>query len=367
MDLAEYAIAAIEESVEMVDSSNGGVYEILGELVQIHRKAALSGATEVNDLAKRLFKLEMTTSWVEIDHQDYMATLGDAGLAQFRQEVENAWNEALNPISSSAPQGTDDRLERLMLSFAQSSGDLEQSIRILTRDLSRPDRYLSVAEAYAKAEQTENAISWAERGVKAFPNQCHGHLNAFLITQYRIAGRHDEALAILWNELENLPSLSTYQALQKYASAIDRWGEWRDKAWAFLRKPTAASRSRGWPSRMSEDRSLVVQILLWEGKDEEAWQEAQAGGCTNDLWLELAARREPDHPEDTLAIYRQRVEPLIEQTTGHYDEPVEYLVKVKSLMDRLDRASDFQHYLTLLRGTYKRKRNFTKLLDKTFP
>ena len=57
----------------------------------------------------------------------------------------------------------------------------------------------------------------------------------------------------------------------------------------------------------------VVKALIWEGDAHAAWEEAVAGGCTIPLWMEVAAARAIDHPEDALPIYRQQVERAIDQ------------------------------------------------------
>ena len=46
-----------------------------------------------------------------------------------------------------------------------------------------------------------------------------------------------------------------------------------------------------------------------------------------------------------------------------YEETVKLLQKIRELMGRLDRVTEFEDYLAALRVEYKRKRNFIKLLD----
>jgi uncharacterized Zn finger protein len=46
-----------------------------------------------------------------------------------------------------------------------------------------------------------------------------------------------------------------------------------------------------------------------------------------------------------------------------YEEAVKLLQKIRELMGRLDRVTEFEDYLAALRVEYKRKRNFIKLLD----
>jgi hypothetical protein len=47
-----------------------------------------------------------------------------------------------------------------------------------------------------------------------------------------------------------------------------------------------------------------------------------------------------------------------------YQRAYELLVKVRGLMQRLDREAEFEEYIELLCAEYKRKRNFIKLLEQ---
>jgi len=109
---------------------------------------------------------------------------------------------------------------------------------------------------------------------------------------------------------------------------------------------------------------LLVRIFLQENLPEEAWQEANKGGCGENLWLELAKIREKEHPTDALKIYKDRIAPKVEETNNQaYEQAVNWIKKVKQLMSQLDKESEFEDYLCELRVNYKIKRNFIKLLD----
>jgi uncharacterized Zn finger protein len=109
----------------------------------------------------------------------------------------------------------------------------------------------------------------------------------------------------------------------------------------------------------------LVRVLLWERKIEAAWCEAVAGGCTNDLWLELAANREKDHPEEVLPVYQRQIEPTLARTNNEaYRAAVALLRKVRSLMVRLGQEAEFGPYLESVRARFKMKRNFVKLLER---
>jgi uncharacterized Zn finger protein len=58
------------------------------------------------------------------------------------------------------------------------------------------------------------------------------------------------------------------------------------------------------------------------------------------------------------------IAPILKQANNSaYEEAVKLLQKIRELMSRLDRVTEFEDYLGALRVEYKRKRNFIKLLD----
>ena len=108
-----------------------------------------------------------------------------------------------------------------------------------------------------------------------------------------------------------------------------------------------------------------MRVFLWEKDVEVAWREAREGGCSNNLWMELAAKREKDHPEDVLPIYQQQVESTLAQKNNEaYRAASGLLRKVRGLMVRLNRDAEFARYLESVRAAHKPKRNFMKLLER---
>ena len=88
------------------------------------------------------------------------------------------------------------------------------------------------------------------------------------------------------------------------------------------------------------------------------------GDCSSGLWLLVAATREEKHPGDAVPIYQEMIAPILKQANNAaYEEAVKLLQKIRELMGRLDRVTEFEDYLGALRVEYKRKRNFIKLLD----
>lgn len=98
---------------------------------------------------------------------------------------------------------------------------------------------------------------------------------------------------------------------------------------------------------------------------EEAWGEAGRGGCSETLWFELARKREAEHPADAIPIYQRRIDAEVSSGSNRgYEAAVRLLPRVRDLYSRADReAGEFAQYVAALRDTYRRKRNFIKLLD----
>ncbi|MGH8503638.1 MAG: hypothetical protein ACREVE_14420 [Gammaproteobacteria bacterium] len=105
--------------------------------------------------------------------------------------------------------------------------------------------------------------------------------------------------------------------------------------------------------------SLLVEIYLWEGDVEAALREAKTGGCSEPLWLQLAAALEARQPEDAIEIYKDRVDPIVDRRNNQaYDEAAELLRKIQELMRRTGQAPAFLDYVAAVRARHKAKRNF---------
>ena len=118
------------------------------------------------------------------------------------------------------------------------------------------------------------------------------------------------------------------------------------------------------PWRSGDDRSVLVEVFLWEGSYEEAWEEAMAGGASAYLWLQLADHIAPQQPARAYLVYKELIVPTVEQTNNTaYSEAIKLLKKMDKLSSSLSCEPDFFDFVTSLRVEYKRKRNFIQMLD----
>jgi uncharacterized Zn finger protein len=378
IELAEHALDKVEEATLQMDDSDGNMGMILSRLQELHLEACRQAKPDPEELAERLFDWEMRAHFDTFYDaaSTYAKVLGEKGLAAYRRCAEAAWARVpqVGPGQKDPEQyGRHYRITHIMEAFARQSGDIESLVAIKSRNLSSPYAFLEVAEIYRQAKQYDQALEWAERGLKAFPEHRDHRLREFLAEEYHRRKRHDEAMQLIWTEFTEGAQLPNYQQLKQHADRIGQWPAWREKALAFIRanieneKKRAAKQPKGaWGWQLWQtDHSALVEIFLREGDVEAAWHEAQSGGCNNRLWMELARQREKDSPADVIPIYQKQVGILIdEKNNDSYAEAVKLLRKIRELMKRLQREPEFASYLTVVRTTHKPKRNFIKLAEK---
>jgi uncharacterized Zn finger protein len=254
-------------------------------------------------------------------------------------------------------------LTRRMESPAKQSGWLDEIVAVKSQHLSEVETYLELAELYRQAGKVESAVEWAQRGLAAFPSD--SRLRELLIGVYESGGRMEEALAGWWEQFVAEPSLRNYQRLKECALRLACWPEWREPIFQFLRQRVEQATGvaqlgqtrKSKKSLRSEagayaDHSELVRIWLAEGDVEVAWQAAQEGGCADEVWLELAARRIRQHPEESLAVYQDQIKKAVSRKNVYaYKEGVRLLRRVRRLLKRLGREAEFPDYLAKLSQT----------------
>lgn len=368
VELAEYAIARVEAACEYVDDSNGGkMTDMLERLGELHYKACLDSRPEPAALAERLFKYE-TDAGFDAFHDSlrrYAKILGKDGASRYKQLAEAEWRK-VEPLTQESGRGDYDsrrwRITWIMENSAELSGDVEALVAVKSRDLSSALRYLDIAEIYRKHRQRDQALEWAERGVKAFPDKPDGRLRDFLAEEYLRIKRNDDAMRLIWVQFAERPSLDYFQKLHRFAVKAGLWTTFRQQALDHLDRLIVSEAGK---RNYFSSAAVLVEIHLWEKNAEAAWESASRGNISGQLWLKLAAAREEEYPGDAVPVYRRLIETAIAQTNNDaYEEAIKLLKKLKPLFVRLEDTAGYGQYIALLRAQYKAKRNFIKLLDK---
>jgi uncharacterized Zn finger protein len=374
MELTEHALRRAEKALGEMDDSDGYMGDILEQLQEIHHKACVKARPDPEALAKRLFKWELTTDWDTFHEaaETYADVLGKKGLVVYGKLAEAEWAKlpAIGPEQLKRAYDHDRfRITSIMESLACVDGDVESLVAVKSKDLSIAYHFLEIAQVYKDAGKPDKALEWAEKGLKAFPENTDSRLREFLANEYHRCRRHDEAMQLIWLNFAGQHGLENYKGLKEHAERVKEWPKWREQALGHIRAIIADAkehkpRSCGYRTN-DQYHSTLVEIFIWEKNIEAAWQEAQTGGCGDHLWMQLAQLREKEHPADSFGVYRSQVEPLVQQTNNHsYREAIRLIKKIRELMKNLNKEKEFAEYVSSLKAKYRPKRNFIKLLNR---
>ncbi|WP_374086237.1 SWIM zinc finger domain-containing protein [Methylomicrobium lacus] len=370
MELAEYAIVRVAKALENLDDSNGEVGGVLNRLSDLHLEACRLAKPDPQALAERLFRMEMSPAndYGDINAIAYRDLLGEAGLRRYRELAEAEWAKIGFRDGDSPYDFQRYRITRIMEFLAEASGNVEELVAIKARDLSTAYRYLTIAGIWAANGRDDKALEWAERGLHAFPIATDNRLRDFLVAAYLKSQRNEEALQLTWVQFEERPILDHYKKLHAVADRLGVWPEQRQRALAKLADAIAggAAAVSYWKTQPgTPDYSVRLHIALWENNLDDAWAAAHAGVRDRNLLIELAGRLETERPDDALALYRQIIPTLVEQTNNAaYAEAIKLVRRTESILNGPERKREFMDYLAELRSRFKPKRNFIKLLDE---
>lgn len=165
LELCESALQMLSASSESVDDSDGHVTDLRNRLERIHFQACEEARPDPVALARRLFEREME------DHIDifykavdrYARILGPKGLKEYRRLAEAVWEKV--PCRTSKDDANDythSRITSIMKELARATGNIEEFVAVLSKDLSHPYNYLTIAEEY----RTPASWTWPCYGPK---------------------------------------------------------------------------------------------------------------------------------------------------------------------------------------------------------
>lgn len=372
--LAEHAIDRVEDAIGYVDDSDGWMSGIAERLQELHFDACRKVKPEPVALAVKLFERERHSGDLDVFYDaaaTYREVLGKEGLAEYRRLAQEEWDELppLGPEDERESYGSRRfRITQIMQTLAELTGDVDAVVDVLARDQSSAYQFVKIVEVYQKAKRYDDALAWAEKGLAL-----HGGSDSRLLDaaaeEYHRAGRTEDAVRICWQAYDDAPGVRTYRQLAEQATRAGLWADWHDKALALLRSRIGKKQQppKGTPPRWptsGPDSSTLVEVLLYDGDVEQAWVEAQAAGCRRDLWQQLAALREKEHPLDAIPIWQQEIERQIDAKNNQaYAAAVDLIVRIGRLMTAAGREADFPPYTAMLRTKHKPKRNLMKLFD----
>ncbi len=221
IELCESDLQSLLGAIEAVDDSDGHFGVLRDRLQDIHFRACQEARPDPAELAKRLFQWELHSDF-DVFYgaaERYAKILGAKGMKVYRELADAEWAKvpARTAKHERSEFGQHFRITHIMESLARASGDVEGIVAVMSRDLSSAYSYLKIAEVYREARQQDNALLWAEKGLKAFPERTDTRLREFAAEEYHRRRRHNDAMNLMWAEFSERPFLETYKTLEKHA------------------------------------------------------------------------------------------------------------------------------------------------------
>lgn len=375
VSLAEYAADRVETLIGKVDDSDGSIAYLLTRIGEQHQRACAQARPEPRELAKRLFKRECDGKWDTFRDAvvRYADVLGESGIAVYRRLAEAAWAK-VTPLKPGQMESRHDHdrftITRIMEKLAHLDGDVDALVQVYSRDLSMPYCYLKISEALLEAGRAKDALQWAETGHKAFATgRRDERLTTFIVHRYLADGLVEDALRLANQLFDQHPVPQNWALLKSVAEQHGSWPSLRATLLANLRARLEAGNTRVRALHGGHDpgpnRSMLVELLLADGDEETAWQEANLGHCHEGVWLVLARQREEKHPADSIAIYQRLATDALHQTgKSYYKRAMQHIVPAVRLLKTSQGAAAAGRYLESLRETYRRRTAFVEMLDK---
>ena len=339
------------EALATAQDANGSISASVAELLPLHLHACLAARPDPLELARHLAEHNLADEFdLGYDLGDYAELLGAKGFEHLRDVVAAAYERN--------PKGARERA--LMEELVRRGGELDELVALLARDLDSYGRqHLRIAIDLDAAGRGDEALKWAETGLRESTGFVGTDLVEFVALRYTQAGRFKDLLRLRRDRFSSELTVSHYELLRETATALGIWESERSRAMVLLRRDAA----KQGPLARYGMGPVLIDVLIAEGDFEGAWEQAQKGSSEPQR-LKLAALIRPSRPAEALTVYQLALEPLRAQTGEEaYRRVMELLQGVQACHAVLGTPAEFTVYLTAFRTEQKRKRNLIRLLD----
>lgn len=351
VSIVREAMGEARTAMETAEDSDGDIGEAVRRLMPIHLRACQEARPDPVELATYVAEHNLGEDHgFEFDLKDYADVLGEHGV----QLVHEAYRAAYERN----PKGQREKL--LMEQLVRESGTLDEFVALLARDLdSRGHQHLRIAQELDAGQRPEEALQWAETGLRQATGFIGTDLVDFVALRYGQGGRMDDLLTLRRDRFQAEMTVSNFEQLREVAKQRGAWPDERERAMVLLREDLA----KQGPKAQYGMGPVLIDILIAEGEFEEAWE--QAGKASSEPQrLKLAALIRVEHPAAALDVYMRALAPLRSQTGDDvYRRVLELLHGIRICHAHLGGETDFKTFLRDFRQEQRRKRNLIALLD----
>jgi len=325
--LARRTVDDISEVLEQSGDHAGDLADRLDRAVELYARACAARPPDPEKLADWILEVEFDgPGRPVIDLAEFATALGEPGLKRIKSTVDDV-------LAANGPGHRRDVAERLREQLAEVLGDVDELVAILSAKPPRVDVSLKIVRVLRAAGRHSEAIAHAARALTHDKNPPPSEPES-------ATSRHRK-------DFDAKPGRETFAALREAATADGKWTVQRREALARLRERAAEG---------VEQADELVRVLLDDGRPDEAWRACVRFGASGELKLELAEQRAAEHPAETIPVFREHVDELIERKDPQaYQEAARRLKLLRTLHKRAGTPDEFTAYLAALVENHRRK------------
>lgn len=351
VSLVREALAEATAGLASADDSDGTVSEAVSLLLPLHLRACRAARPDPVELAHHLAQRNLEDEFdLGYELADYRDLLGEQGLELVHDMYRAAYRRN--------PKGW--REKQLMEEIVRLGGDLDALVALLSKDLdSRGNQHLRIARELEAAGRAQEALGWAESGLREATGFIGTDLVEFVALRYAQDGRQDDLLGLRRSRFGAEMTVTHYEQLREIAERCAVWPEERERAMVLLHEDLA---KQGLKARYGMG-PVLIDILIAEGDYVQAWEQAKLGSSEPQR-LKVATLIRGERPAEALDVYVRALAPLRTQTGDEvYRREAELLDGIRACHMVLGREAEFSAFLAEFRAEQKRKRNLMKVLD----
>ncbi|MET8848295.1 DUF6880 family protein [Amycolatopsis sp. NPDC004625] len=324
--LARRTVDDISEVLEQTGDYTGDLADRLDRAVELYARACAARPPDPEKLADWILEVEFDgPGRPVIDLAEFATALGETGLKRIKSTVDDV-------LTANGSGHRRDVAERLREQLAEVLGDVDELVAILSAKPPRVDVSLKIVRVLRAAGRHSEAIAHAARA---------------LTHDKQPQPEPEDETSRRRKDFDAKPDRETYAALREAATKDGKWTAQRRDALACLRERAAEGVGQA---------DELVRVLLDDGRPDEAWRACVRFGASGELKLELAEQRAAEHPAETIPVFREQVDELIERKDPQaYQEAARRLKLLRTLHKRAETPEEFTAYLASLVENHRRK------------
>lgn len=353
----ERATTRLRKVLLSADDSAGVLGDACQRAAELHARSCVEGKPDSVKLARWLAKFRIDSpGWPDVSLEMYAAAFDDRAFDVYRAAVAKQ-----DAAQASVDHFARFEVDRMLLELADHDGDLDEAIRLLSRDAEHT-AYGEIVERLRDAGRVGEVLEWTDRAVRAgkvsqsagTPSNEFWLSAADVAATYLHADRSADAIAMLRENFQRQPGPETMRLLMIAATkAGDADAE---RAWALATAEQQAQRFG--------DGSVLIRVALAEGDLVAAWDAAHRFGAGS-AWRELAEASAADLPFDAAQLYRPHLDELLRYPdTRAYPEVAHILAIMRDLYAKVGEQDAFAALVSEIRVGYKRRTSLIAALDR---